>query len=75
MDSAVQVNGAGPPLTATDAESGRATRRYCCSGGREAVAEKVGGATAPALSPIATVWPLRTGSSLTVPAIGAVTAE
>src|SRR5690349_4766851 len=50
----VHVNGAGPPFTVTVADSGRATRRYCSSGDRVAVAEKVDGATAPTTSPIAT---------------------
>ena len=69
----VQVKGAGPPSMATEPSVGRDSSRYCCSGLNEPLTEKLGGATWPVASPIATLWPWITLRALSVPAAGAST--
>jgi hypothetical protein len=70
--SPVQVNGAGPPRSVTSACAGADTRRYCWSGVRVPVTDRVPGATVPTVSPTLSTWSFRVVIA-SVPAIGAVT--
>src|SRR6185312_5253230 len=71
--TALQSNGAGPPLTVTVAELGRSSSRNCWSAVKVPVTENVPGEMVAASAPTETCWSTSTDRSVSLPAVGATT--